>query len=1045
MLDFKNKSNVLSNADSDNNTNLRNKLKNKINREMTAKTARTASFFSLASVLGACNFGGGSDTVAPLNISAIKGPLSGALAFIDRDGDGAYDEGEEFGVTGSTGATTITPNSTVSATDKLVITSISAGQTIGGTTYTTATTDTNTGGTVADLVLKAPGNSTVVTPVTTIVAETGLSESAVKEVLGLPAEMDVLNFNPFKADLTDAEKNVALEAEKVALKVYTTVSTIQASAKSAGLDMTKAFETAIEAVADVVKTQSAAGAKADLADSTIIDQVVAKTETVLTTKLEAAGFDAATVTAAVTANKAVLATAKSQIKTVNDAADAITTFDATELGAIAKLAVKSGEEAAAAVTAEKANPGSGAASFTMKTADAVAKAKETAKAEVIAATDATETTTTTSTTSTTAATPFKMSTSTTTVDWAITKSATGAGSQAITANDSTDATYQVSGGVMTINLGQKFSLATVKDLLNNDADLTFALSLASLPSNDDTTANTTTVTITEGADGTISSGEGQIKASAQSTYTAASSTHTDFTFVEGEPIAITYTPRSGNSDVAVNITNPTENTYSVGNDGNFNDKGGRAVMEVMATKFFNKLDDNSSNWTKTNIMNNFVTANTPAVHLSMGIADLGFYVGSTKITAIETTLNIADNPTTGGVVSGTARTGSKLTATTIGDLDAINGTVTTQWEISANGTSGWSNATGTGNDGYEYTIANGDATKYLRFTASYTDKQGNAYTGADKYVSAATAQVQTNNSPTGSVTVTGNAYVGQTLTASNNIADADGLGTISYKWQKATDGTTFSDISGATSSTYTITAADSANKTTKIKAVASYTDTLGTAETVASSPTGNLVKPVLYAAKIGTATTSNVEIGFYIDDEVLTGDQLNMKNVEFKITPSETWATNFEKITDGFKAGVSKSESYFWDGPNSNSVTAGEFAATADWNGKAQTGWTSSFNPKTGSSNLDGSSGKATLTLAGTHAGVTLGDTGEFADLSVADYKLFSIYGNPVDNKVTGSTKVTFTMEAASLYDHINSSNATVNLDSAVAFLVDPYTFDIII
>ena len=34
--------------------------------------------------------------------------------------------------------------------------------------------------------------------------------------------------------------------------------------------------------------------------------------------------------------------------------------------------------------------------------------------------------------------------------------------------------------------------------------------------------------------------------------------------------------------------------------------------------------------------------------------------------------------------------------------------------------------------------------------------------------------------PTGSVTITGKAKVGQTLTASNNLADADGLGTITY-------------------------------------------------------------------------------------------------------------------------------------------------------------------------------------------------------------------------------------------------------------------------
>ena len=223
----------------------------------------------------------------------------------------------------------------------------------------------------------------------------------------------------------------------------------------------------------------------------------------------------------------------------------------------------------------------------------------------------------------------------------------------------------------------------------------------------------------------------------------------------------------------------------------------------------------------------------------------------------------------------------------IGDLDDVNSSgVTKQWEISANGTSGWSNATGTGNNGYEYTIANGDAGKYLRFTASYTDKQGNAYTGSDKYVSAASTEVLTNNSPTGSVTVTGNAVAGQTLTAANTLADADGIptsgtGAITYQWQKATDGTTFSPISGATSSTYTITASDVGNKTTKIKAVASYTDNTGTAESVASSPSAALTKPILYASTIGTATTDKIEIGFFIDDELLTGDQLNIKTVEF--------------------------------------------------------------------------------------------------------------------------------------------------------------------
>ena len=41
-----------------------------------------------------------------------------------------------------------------------------------------------------------------------------------------------------------------------------------------------------------------------------------------------------------------------------------------------------------------------------------------------------------------------------------------------------------------------------------------------------------------------------------------------------------------------------------------------------------------------------------------------------------------------------------------------------------------------------------------------------------------------NNPPTGAVTITGTAQVGQTLTVTHNLADADGLGTITYQWKR---------------------------------------------------------------------------------------------------------------------------------------------------------------------------------------------------------------------------------------------------------------------
>ena len=60
-----------------------------------------------------------------------------------------------------------------------------------------------------------------------------------------------------------------------------------------------------------------------------------------------------------------------------------------------------------------------------------------------------------------------------------------------------------------------------------------------------------------------------------------------------------------------------------------------------------------------------------------------------------------------------------------------------------------------------------------------------------------------NDAPTGSVTITGTPTQGQTLTGQHTLADADGLGAITYQWQR--DGV---DIAGATASTYTADDAD---------------------------------------------------------------------------------------------------------------------------------------------------------------------------------------------------------------------------------------------
>jgi Ca2+-binding RTX toxin-like protein len=138
-------------------------------------------------------------------------------------------------------------------------------------------------------------------------------------------------------------------------------------------------------------------------------------------------------------------------------------------------------------------------------------------------------------------------------------------------------------------------------------------------------------------------------------------------------------------------------------------------------------------------------------------------------------------------------------------------------------------------------------------------------------------QVQTtpvNDAPTGAVSITGTATQGQTLTASSGVADVDGIptsgsGAIRYQWLAG--GTA---ISGATSSSYLLTAAE-VGKTITVSV--SYTDNGGTAESMSSSATA-VVAALPDGAISGTAgndslsgTSGNDTLRGLGGDDTLTG------------------------------------------------------------------------------------------------------------------------------------------------------------------------------
>src|SRR5262249_21781014 len=100
--------------------------------------------------------------------------------------------------------------------------------------------------------------------------------------------------------------------------------------------------------------------------------------------------------------------------------------------------------------------------------------------------------------------------------------------------------------------------------------------------------------------------------------------------------------------------------------------------------------------------------------------------------------------------------------------------------------------------------------------------------------------------PTLSVTVSGTAQEGQTLTATAVANDADAV--VGYQWQSF-DGTTWSNIAGATGSTYSPTAADDGHQ---LRVVATSSDADGSGTTATSAATA-AIAPALAVTVSGTA------------------------------------------------------------------------------------------------------------------------------------------------------------------------------------------------
>ncbi len=207
-----------------------------------------------------------------------------------------------------------------------------------------------------------------------------------------------------------------------------------------------------------------------------------------------------------------------------------------------------------------------------------------------------------------------------------------------------------------------------------------------------------------------------------------------------------------------------------------------------------------------------------------------------SVTSAVTTQKVANvnDAVSGSVtVSGSYVQDQVLTATnSLADIDGL-GTVGYQWLANGNAIAGATGST--------LVLAQAQVGKTVTVRASYVDDFGASESVTSSAFAAGPTptplpQVQNlNDAPVGSVVIGGNAYVGRQLTASNTLADIDGLGAVVYQWKA--DGAAIAD---ATTAAYTVTAAE-LGKT--ITLTASYTDDFGASESVTSTATAAVIEP----------------------------------------------------------------------------------------------------------------------------------------------------------------------------------------------------------
>ncbi|MBN8706159.1 MAG: lamin tail domain-containing protein [Bacteroidetes bacterium] len=233
-----------------------------------------------------------------------------------------------------------------------------------------------------------------------------------------------------------------------------------------------------------------------------------------------------------------------------------------------------------------------------------------------------------------------------------------------------------------------------------------------------------------------------------------------------------------------------------------------------------------------------------------------------------------DAPTASAVsFSGTLTQGETLTgAYTYGDTESDpEGTSTFKWYRSNDGAGSGKAAIG-GATSSTYVLQAGDVTKFISFEVTPVASTGTATgTAVESAINVSAVQAASNNSPVASsVTFSGTLTEGQLLTGSYSYSDIEGNpeGISTFKWYRSTDGlgNGKTAIGSATSSTYTLQAADIS------KYISFEVTPVATAGTLTGSPVESALQGAIAALPNDAPVASSVNFtGTLSEGQTLTG------------------------------------------------------------------------------------------------------------------------------------------------------------------------------